>query len=170
MYSYYNSTSTSSSRASPPLVNYTGNELHIDGGFSHSEPLPAADVWIQDRQQGNEEHEDVRDDDHHDDVKAQAGSKDKDGETNSISTQFQNKSGTDLCKLTISMTNKRARYATVRRFLGKVYIDIREFYPVGEKYYPSKKGIMLEPEEFKVLLMMSKNINAAIHRGRMMKR
>ena len=73
--------------------------------------------------------------------------------------------GVDICTVNIGGDNKRPKYATVRSFQGKIYVDIREFYGSGGLYFPTKKGITLSASNFKSLLMVTKKINAGIYRG-----
>ncbi|KAJ6644489.1 RNA polymerase II transcriptional coactivator KIWI [Pseudolycoriella hygida] len=56
----------------------------------------------------------------------------------------------------------RYKRVTVREFKGKLYIDIREFYEQNGKQLPGKKGISLQPEQWRKLLSMTDDINAAL--------
>ncbi|KJE95195.1 hypothetical protein CAOG_05673 [Capsaspora owczarzaki ATCC 30864] len=57
------------------------------------------------------------------------------------------------------------RRITVRRFSGKKYVDIREFYDDDSgELKPGKKGIMLNEEQFTALLGMADNIRNALQK------
>lgn len=51
---------------------------------------------------------------------------------------------------------------TVREFKGKTYIDIREFYEKDGQLLPGKKGIALQPEQWRKLIGMADDINSAL--------
>lgn len=53
--------------------------------------------------------------------------------------------GTVACELS------KNRKVLVRKFKGKVYVDIREFYNKGGEDLPSKKGISLPLDQWKML-------------------
>lgn len=54
------------------------------------------------------------------------------------------------------------RRITVRSFKGKVYVDIREFYLKDGDMAPGKKGISLTPEQWKLLMEKSGEVDEAI--------
>jgi hypothetical protein len=57
------------------------------------------------------------------------------------------------------------RRVTVRKFKGKTYIDVREFYQqggAGGELKPGKKGISLTPEQWAVLKQNIADIDAAV--------
>ncbi|XP_022126499.1 RNA polymerase II transcriptional coactivator [Pieris rapae] len=50
----------------------------------------------------------------------------------------------------------------VREFKGKVYVDIREFYEKNGELLPGKKGISLQPDQWRKLLSLGDEINETI--------
>ncbi|KAJ4455345.1 putative Transcriptional Coactivator p15 (PC4) [Paratrimastix pyriformis] len=55
------------------------------------------------------------------------------------------------------------RFVTVRKFKGRVYVDIREFYEDDGEMKPGKKGISLTPEQWQSLVDKSEEITGATH-------
>jgi len=53
----------------------------------------------------------------------------------------------------------------VRKFSGKVLVDIREYYQNGETWSPGRKGISLSIEQFEKLKSHLADIDEAIQRG-----
>lgn len=56
----------------------------------------------------------------------------------------------------------KSKWVTVRDFRGKVLIDIREFYSKDGEELPGKKGISLQPEQWKKLVEYTDEINDAV--------
>lgn len=52
---------------------------------------------------------------------------------------------------TVACELSKNRKVLVRKFKGTVYVDIREFYSKGGEDLPSKKGISLPLDQWKVL-------------------
>lgn len=50
----------------------------------------------------------------------------------------------------------------VREFKGKCYVDIREFYEKNGQLLPGKKGISLNPEQWRKLLSIGDEVNEAV--------
>ncbi|GJQ14977.1 hypothetical protein GpartN1_g6768.t1 [Galdieria partita] len=59
----------------------------------------------------------------------------------------------------------KTRRVTVRKFSGKVLVDIREFYNNGETLAPGRKGISLSIEQYERLKSHLADIDEAIQRG-----
>eukprot|EP00123_Amoebidium_parasiticum_P022067 comp7892_c0_seq1/m.3470 comp7892_c0_seq1/g.3470 ORF comp7892_c0_seq1/g.3470 comp7892_c0_seq1/m.3470 type:complete len:115 (-) comp7892_c0_seq1:248-592(-) len=56
----------------------------------------------------------------------------------------------------------RNRRVTVRKFHGKVLIDIREYYDAGGEMKPGKKGISLSTEQWDKIKALAGDIDKAI--------
>lgn len=56
-------------------------------------------------------------------------------------------------------SNKRV---TVREFKGRTYIDVREYYLKDGDWLPGKKGISLQPGQWKKLLSIADEVNQAL--------
>lgn len=52
------------------------------------------------------------------------------------------------------------RFVEVTKFKGCKYVNIREYYRDGDRWMPSKKGIALRPDEFRMLM----ECNAVVER------
>ncbi|KAK4528177.1 hypothetical protein GAYE_SCF53G6112 [Galdieria yellowstonensis] len=59
----------------------------------------------------------------------------------------------------------KTRRVSVRKFSGKVLVDIREYYQNGETWSPGRKGISLSIEQFEKLKSHLADIDEAIQRG-----
>ncbi|XP_041472575.1 RNA polymerase II transcriptional coactivator KELP-like [Lytechinus variegatus] len=75
--------------------------------------------------------------------------------------------GANIAQINICQGIK-PKNVTVRKFGGRVYVDIREFYLLGGQTLPTKKGITLTEMDFKKIQMSLKKINAAIYKGKNM--
>ncbi|KAJ7553055.1 hypothetical protein O6H91_06G112800 [Diphasiastrum complanatum] len=54
------------------------------------------------------------------------------------------------------------RKVSVRKWKGQVFVDIREFYNKGDQALPSKKGISLTLDQWKVLRDHAEDVDEAI--------
>ncbi|EME27694.1 Activated RNA polymerase II transcriptional coactivator p15 [Galdieria sulphuraria] len=59
----------------------------------------------------------------------------------------------------------KTRRVTVRKFSGKMLVDIREYYNNGETLAPGRKGISLSIEQYEKLKSYLADIDDAIQRG-----
>ncbi|XP_046404108.1 activated RNA polymerase II transcriptional coactivator p15 [Ischnura elegans] len=57
---------------------------------------------------------------------------------------------------------EKMKYAKVRTFQGKVYVDIREYYQSDGKMKPGKKGISLSVDQWRRIKELMPEIDEAI--------
>lgn len=58
----------------------------------------------------------------------------------------------------------KSRRVTVRKWKGKCYIDIREFYEDGGEFKPGKKGISLSVEQWESIKKLTGAIDKEVSR------
>jgi len=82
--------------------------------------------------------------------KARAANEHSDDEDEEIPANKKKASSGDEDSIVACELSKN-RKVLVRKFKGKVYVDIREFYNKGGEDLPSKKGISLPVDQWKML-------------------
>lgn len=57
---------------------------------------------------------------------------------------------------------EKSRVVRINEFKGKQFVDIREYYEKNGEMLPGKKGISLSPLQWKKLLSLAEEVNAAL--------